>query len=307
MKAPLLLVTLSVALASPCAFAAKDSAKPAPAAGEKPKAPSATGYTVKAGDNLAKIARALATTSDNLAKANGLTSDAIIRPGQTLKIPAKTSAKAAPATKPPSAPVTQSSANTHQVQAGETFSSISKKHGISAAALAAANPTAIPTALKLGQILSLNVATPPKPTKPAPDAASQTPPPAAVPAPKEKTAARDTPTPTQVAEKAPPAPRPLAKPPVPAAPVSAPRESKPVVEATKSPEPAPSAAPLPAAAQAPAGPKYVTATVDSETTLGEFAAKHGADAKRLNELNGLDLTTETVLAKGSELIVPIQP
>ena len=58
---------------------------------------------------------------------------------------------------------------------------------------------------------------------------------------------------------------------------------------------------------ATAGPKYINATVDSEITLGDFAAKHGADAKRLNELNGLDLTAETVLAKGSELIVPVQP
>ena len=42
-------------------------------------------------------------------------------------------------------------------------------------------------------------------------------------------------------------------------------------------------------------------------TYGEFAAKHGTDAERLNALNGLDLTTATVLAKGSELYVPAQP
>ena len=32
-----------------------------------------------------------------------------------------------------------------------------------------------------------------------------------------------------------------------------------------------------------------------------------ADGIRLNALNGLDLTTATVLAKGSELYVPAQP
>ena len=42
-------------------------------------------------------------------------------------------------------------------------------------------------------------------------------------------------------------------------------------------------------------------------TYGEFATKHGTDAERLNALNGLDLTTATVLAKGSELYVPAQP
>jgi hypothetical protein len=42
-------------------------------------------------------------------------------------------------------------------------------------------------------------------------------------------------------------------------------------------------------------------------TYGDFAAKHGTDADRLNALNGLDLTNATVLAKGSELYVPAQP
>jgi LysM repeat protein len=48
-------------------------------------------------------------------------------------------------------------------------------------------------------------------------------------------------------------------------------------------------------------------TIDGEMTYGEFAAKHGTDAERLNALNGLDLTTATVLAKGSELYVPAEP
>ena len=301
MKVALFLTTLSVAIASPCAFAAKDSAKPAPAA-EKPKSPAANSYTVKAGDNFAKIARALGTTSDNLAKANGLTPDAVIRPGQTLKIPAKTVAKTAPPAKSQTAPT----ANTHQVQAGETLYSIAKKHGISAAALAAANPSAVPTALKLGQILNLGTATPPKPSKPEASTTAKVTPPAKAAAPYEMkptsaphakdTAAANTPRDTY--------PEAMASAPV--APNIAPRETKPVVEARNASTLVPSPTP-PAAAPAAAGPKYITATVDSETTLGDFAAKHGADAKRLNELNGLDLTTETVLAKGSELIVPIQP
>ncbi len=50
-----------------------------------------------------------------------------------------------------------------------------------------------------------------------------------------------------------------------------------------------------------------TVMVDAEMTYGEFAAKHATDIARLNELNGLDLTASTVLAKGSELYVPGQP
>ena len=42
-------------------------------------------------------------------------------------------------------------------------------------------------------------------------------------------------------------------------------------------------------------------------TYGDFAATHGTDTSRLNDLNGLDLTQTTVLAKGSELYVPAQP
>ena len=303
MKASLLLVTISVGLASPCAFAAKESTKPAPKA-EKSKAPAAAGYTVKAGDNFAKIARALGTTSDSLAKANGLSSDAIIRPGQILKIPAKATAKAATPAKPQTAPASKGTGNTHQIQAGDTFFSISKKYGISAAALAAANPTAVPTALKLGQLLNLSVATTPKPEKAEPDATATTPPATEPTALTKKIAVHETPKTTQPTEEPPPAKLPIAKPPAPTAPSAAPPETKTVVEARKPPSPEPS---TPTAPPATAGPKFINATVDHEITLGDFAAKHGADAKRLNELNGLDLTAETVLAKGSELIVPLQP
>lgn len=298
MKASLLLVTISVGLASPCAFAAKESTKPAPKA-EKSKAPAAAGYTVKAGDNFAKIARALGTTSDSLAKANGLSSDAIIRPGQILKIPAKATAKAATPARPQTAPASKGTGNTHQIQAGDTFFSISKKYGISAAALAAANPTAVPTALKLGQLLNLSVATAPKPEKAEPDAAATTPPATEPTALTKKIAVHETPKTTQPTEEPP-----SANLPTPASPSVTPLETKPVVEARKPPSPEPSTTTGPPAT---AGPKFINATVDHEITLGDFAAKHGADAKRLNELNGLDLTAETVLAKGSELIVPLQP
>jgi LysM repeat protein len=61
--------------------------------------------------------------------------------------------------------------------------------------------------------------------------------------------------------------------------------------------------------QLPSNPdkKYRTITVEGEITYGEFASKYGTDAERLNSLNGLDLPTTTILAKGSELYVPAQP
>ena len=53
--------------------------------------------------------------------------------------------------------------------------------------------------------------------------------------------------------------------------------------------------------------KIRSVTIEGEMTYGEFAATHGTDTARLNDLNGLDLTHATVLAKGSELYVPAQP
>lgn len=44
--------------------------------------------------------------------------------------------------------------------------------------------------------------------------------------------------------------------------------------------------------------------IENTTTAGEFAARHQTNIARLNELNGLDLTDASVLAKGSELLCP---
>jgi LysM repeat protein len=76
----------------------------------------------------------------------------------------------------------------------------------------------------------------------------------------------------------------------------------PTASETKTTEP-------PAEEPAPAEPegKVRTVMVEKEMTYGEFAAQHGTDIARLNDLNGLDLASATVLAKGSELYVPNQP
>ncbi|RPJ35835.1 MAG: LysM peptidoglycan-binding domain-containing protein [Verrucomicrobiaceae bacterium] len=98
----------------------------------------------------------------------------------------------------------------------------------------------------------------------------------------------------------PPAPKP-ASPSEPApTPAASPPATPPTVESPAAPETAPAESP-------PANGGVRTVMVDAETTFGEFAAKHGTDIQRLNELNGLDLTSATVLAKGSELYVPAQP
>ena len=125
-------------------------ANPAPAV--------AASYTVKAGDSLEKIARKVGTSPEKLAKSNGLKTTSVIQPGQKLKVPG-TSAPATSAT----AAAPKTSDKTHTVQPGETFSSISKKHGISAEALAAANPTVKATTLRPRQVIKLRADAPSAP------------------------------------------------------------------------------------------------------------------------------------------------
>jgi LysM repeat protein len=122
-------------------------ANPAPTA--------AASYTVKAGDSLEKIARKTGTSPEKLAKSNGLKISSVIQPGQKLKVPGSS----APATIA-AAPSPKTSDKTHTVQSGETFSSISRKHGISVEALAAANPTVKATALRPGQVIKLRADAP---------------------------------------------------------------------------------------------------------------------------------------------------
>ena len=238
-------------------------------------------YTVKAGDNFDKIARKIGTTPQKLAKANGLTPDSIIRPGQKLKVASTTNpTAAAPAMAAASSPAPQNGTATHTVKQGETFSSISRKHGIKVNALVAANPKAKPSALRPGQVVNLrshatsNIAatqpTAPAERKPAPETPAT---------PKSPAVAQNTPV---------------------SKPASAATTAAPAIPETKSATQA-------STPTATSDKKIHAVTIDGEMTYGEFASKHGTDAERLNALNGLDLTTATVLAKGSELYVPAQP
>lgn len=255
---------------------------PAPAPVATPAQPST--YTVKAGDSFGKIARKVGTSPLKLAKLNGLKANAIIRPGQKLKVPGSPTAvaKTTPVASAAAPAIADHSGKTHKVQPGDTFSRISKKHGVSVESLVAANPRIKPSALRPGQLVNLG--------GPAPAASTM---PVSMPV---------------VSSKAPAAPvhAPVAK--APAIP-----QNIPVSTATPAPQPsAVPAAPAPAtaetAAPSPTPEKKIRpVTIDGEMTYGDFAAKHGTDAERLNALNGLDLTTATVLAKGSELYVPAQP
>ncbi len=247
-------------------------------------------YTVKAGDNFDKIARKIGTSPQRLAKANGLTPESIIRPGQKLKVPGKATPAADRAVAAVSSSAPQNGTRTHTVKQGETFSSISRKHGIKVDTLVAANPKAKPSALRPGQVVNLGshaTSTISATQSAAPVEKKSVP---------ETTATPKSPT---VSENIPASkPAPTVTPATPAIPEtkSAPPADKQATPSETEKQPA-----------ASSDKKIHAVTIDGEMTYGEFASKHGTSAERLNALNGLDLTTATVLAKGSELYVPAQP
>ena len=108
-----------------------------------PSAPiSGSKYTVKAGDTLYSIAKKHNVTVAALAKANNITNYNLIRVGQVLTIPGKTTAPPATAVK-------------YTVKAGDTLYSIAKKYNVTVAALAKANNITNYSLIRVGQVLTI--------------------------------------------------------------------------------------------------------------------------------------------------------
>ncbi len=132
-------------------------------------------YAVKSGDSIERIARKHGVSASSLGKLNGLKPNAIIHPGQKLKVPG-TGATAA--SNPAPTRDRAASARTHTVAAGETFYQISRKYGVSVNELIAANPSVNHKALRIGQKVRVDCGTAPDPVaskpadKPAPSLGS---------------------------------------------------------------------------------------------------------------------------------------
>jgi len=251
----------------------------APASTKATKAPAASSavageYVVKKGDILTRIAYRYKTTVAAIIKENGLRNDRI-NIGQKLRIPG-----AAPAKQPTSSgraemvkkatPVKKSDSK-HTVKSGETFYSIARQHKVSVGNLTAANPTVRPTSLRVGQKLVIDSSA-------------------------EVARSKSAATSKAVAKSKPKAKAPATRD---AEFVDPPRDdAKDVVRN------APADRQSSSSSQSSSEPAIRTITVNQQMTYGQFASQHGASTTQLNALNGLSLSKNTMLAKGSELYVP---
>ena len=158
-------------------------------------------YTVKAGETLSEIADRYGTSVDRLVQLNGLRDANDLWAGSRIQVPG---ASARPQV------AVNKNAKTHQVQPGESLSSIADRYGVSMQRLIAINGISNPNQVMAGSTLTLRAASKPKPKpKPAaPVAAKPKPKPAAVVAAKpvkkaEPVAAKPEPAKTEVAKAEP--------------------------------------------------------------------------------------------------------
>lgn len=119
-----------------------------PGGGQAPAGAGASGqgtYTVRAGDSLSRIAQRQGTTVAALVAANGIAVDSIILPGQQLVVPAAA----------PVASAAPSGQGTYTVRPGDSFYRIASTHGVTVAALVAANGLSVSHVLMPGDELTV--------------------------------------------------------------------------------------------------------------------------------------------------------
>ncbi len=116
--------------------------------------PTATSYTVRAGDTVSHLATRYGTTVAAIAAANGLDSRAMIRIGQTLRIPTSSTAARTPAGGPTTRAPEPSTAS-YAVKAGDTVSHLATRYGTTVAAIVAANGLDSRAMIRIGQTLRI--------------------------------------------------------------------------------------------------------------------------------------------------------
>lgn len=113
-------------------------------------------HKVKSGDTVWDLARKYNTSVKKIIDANNLGSNAMIRIGQSLTIPGKSSSQGSSSSGSSSSkPSSGSSAKSHRVASGETLSGIAARYGTTTAKLASANKLSNPNLIRAGQVLKV--------------------------------------------------------------------------------------------------------------------------------------------------------
>ncbi len=203
------------------------------------------------------------------------------------------------------APAVESSGKTYTVAAGDSFLRIARKHGCTAAALAAVNGMTLESVIHPGQSLKLPVGSSTSAAAPAP-------------AQPKKYTIKEGDTYYNISRrlKIPLDELMAANPKAKATElyngrvINLPSTGTADTPATSTPESSPDTptesveTPTDEPSTPSPAKKIQSVKIQGEITYDDFAAKHGTTTQRLNELNGLDLAGTTVLAIGSELYVP---
>lgn len=126
-----------------------DSRAPAPRPSRNRRSAPGDRYTVEAGDTLSAIAARHGVSTQALAEANGLTLRSVIRVGQRLVVPERGTVAAE------SRPGSTNGARLHRVRRGETLWDLSRRYGVSMAAIREANPFLEERELRAGDTLRL--------------------------------------------------------------------------------------------------------------------------------------------------------
>jgi len=144
--------------AEPTRPGSPNAAAIAPATTPKPEVAPVSSYTVTRGDSLWSVAKKHRLSVAELAKANGIPTNATLQPGKKLIIPGKApapedlataSAPKAEATKP----ARSNDAVEHTVLPGESLGVIARKYQVTVGELVEANSITDPTKVRAGQKL----------------------------------------------------------------------------------------------------------------------------------------------------------
>ncbi len=122
---------------------------PSPAPAARPTAAPMSTYRVQAGDTVSAIAARSGTTVQAIVSANNLNSRALIKVGQTLRIPGTVAVASTTSSS------SSRSATTHTVRSGDTVSALAKRYGTSVQAIVSANNLNSRALIIIGQQLTI--------------------------------------------------------------------------------------------------------------------------------------------------------